>query len=75
MEILTNNQLITIYYNRRYRVDASLFSKHLIGHLGFIFDKTKSIPLKTVIVDGKVITEIIAELVLPMKIRDSDLLL
>jgi hypothetical protein len=73
VEIRTKSSLITVFYSKKYPLNYSLFSKHLINQFGIILDKTRAVPLKTIIRNDKVITEITAVLVLPTELRDSDL--
>ena len=59
------------YYNKKYRVDVKLFSKHNYGNWFYITSKTNALPLKTVVETDQFILTSVATKVSAMELEDK----
>jgi hypothetical protein len=72
--IETKESVITVFFNKKYKVDKSLYSRHNFRFWSFIIEKTGSIPLKTIVETKNLIISTTAVKVQSLNLEKNDLI-
>jgi hypothetical protein len=69
--VTSKTNKVTVYFNSKYKIDPTLFKGHAYGNWNFIIEKTKALPLKTLLENAQFSLTSIAQEVKPAKVSDE----
>tara|TARA_A100000171_G_scaffold48657_1_gene56400 strand:+ start:1512 stop:2144 length:633 start_codon:yes stop_codon:yes gene_type:complete len=71
LEVVTETGKTTYYFNSKYSINAELFKDHKFGGWSFYVEKTKSLPLKTIVENAEYNVISIASRIERMELEDA----